>query len=274
MPKALAVLCSILFVFAGSGCSGSVGTNSNTPSTPNQVAMQAGQWEFTIASTNNPNIFIEADITTTPLGGSQSSQFGTALFWNQTGGRIAGLYEYCVSLQTTFSITGNTVTALLFDATTTNQIAHATATLSTDAKSMTGTFQLDVNPICGAPISPSGGTFTGQVIAPLDGTYKGSLSDGSQLTIQVVQDSSFNISATGNSMLNGVTTNLTIGANSGSPAAYNNVIGATVSSDNGTATNVNGSSTFQVFGHFSPDASQISFASSNGQWITGTLTKQ
>jgi hypothetical protein len=75
-------------------------------------------------------------------------------------------------------------------------------------------------------------------------------------------------------MLNGVTTNLTIGANSGSPAAYNNVIGATVSSDNGTATNVNGSSMFQAFGHFSPDASQISFASSNGQWTTGTLAKQ
>jgi hypothetical protein len=74
-------------------------------------------------------------------------------------------------------------------------------------------------------------------------------------------------------MLNGVTTNLTIGANSGS-SAYKNVIGATVSSDNGTATNVNGSSTFQVFGHFTPDASQVSFASSNGQWTTGTLTKQ
>jgi hypothetical protein len=74
-------------------------------------------------------------------------------------------------------------------------------------------------------------------------------------------------------MLNGVTTNLTIGANSGS-SAYKNVIGATVSSDNGTATNVNGGSTFQVFGHFTPDASQVSFASSNGQWTTGTLTKQ
>jgi hypothetical protein len=271
MPKALAAFGSILMVFAYSGCSGAA--NSRNPPTPSQATMQAGQWEFTLASTgSNPKIFVEADITTTPLGGSQSSGTGTALFWDQTGGRIAGLYDDCVGVQATFSISGNTVTALLFDATSTNQIAHATANLSTDTKSMTGTFQLNGSALCAASVSPSG-TFTGQVIAPLNGTYKGSLSDGSQLTIQVAQDSSFNISASGNSMLNGVTTNLTIGANSGS-GAYNNVIGATVSSDSGTATNVNGSGTFQVFGHFSPDASQLSFASYNGQWTTGTLTKQ
>jgi hypothetical protein len=272
MPKALAVLC-ILFVFAFSGCSGTRGGNSQTPPPQNQATMQAGQWEFTIASANgNPNVFAEADVTTAPMGGSLSSSTGTALFWPQTGGQIAGLYDDCVGLQATFSISGNTVTALLFPATAPNPVAQATATLSTDTKSMTGTFQLSgVTALCGAPVSASG-TFTGQVIAPLNGTYKGALSDGSQLTIQVAQDSSFNISASGTSILNGVTTSLTIGANT--RAGYNNVIGATVSSDNGTASNVNGSGTFQVFGHFSPDASQISFASNNGQWTTGTLTKQ
>lgn len=275
MLRALAVLLNvILLVFAGNGCSGAPGTNSTTTSsTQSQEVMRTGQWEFTIACPNNPNVSIESDVTSIPLGGSQSDQLGTAMFWNQTGGHIAGLYEYCVGLQSTFSITGNTVTALFFEATTTNQVAHATATLSTDAKSMTGTFQLDTEVICGAPISPSGGTFTGRVIAPLTGTYKGSLSDGSRLAIQIVQDNSFNISASGTSMLNGVTTNLTIGANSESPS-HDNVIGATVSSDSGSAMNVNSSSTFRAFGHFSADASQLSFATYNGQWSTGTLTRQ
>ncbi len=241
--------------------------------------MQIGQWEFTVASTNgDPNIYVEADVLHggTP-GGNPSAGLGsyiyeTALFWPQTGGSIAGSYEYCTNWQTSFSVTGNTVTALLFAGT--NQVAQATATLSTDGKSMTGTFQLTgVSALCAAPVSSSG-TFSGQVIAPLNATYKGSMSDGSQLTVQVTQDSSYDITATGTSVSPGVTTNLIINPNpGGGSTALSNVIGAAVSGS-GTATNVNGSQNFQIFGHFSPDASQISFASYNGGWTTGTLSKQ
>jgi hypothetical protein len=259
------VCLAILLTGCGGGSSG-----SRTP-TPTQVVMQTGQWEFTIASTNgNPNIYLEADMASTPVGAIGSYITATALFWPQTGGSIAGLYDYCVNWQTSVSVTGNSVTVLLFSGST--QVAQATATLSPDGKSMTGTFQLNgVAGLCAAPVTASG-TFTGQVIAPLNGTYKGSLSDGSQLTINVTQDSGYDITASGTSVLSGVTTNLTVGPNSGS-AAYNNVIGAAVSGG-GTATNVNGTQTFQVNGHFTPDASQLSFVSYNGQWSTGTLTKQ
>jgi len=91
--------------------------------------------------------------------------------------------------------------------------------------------------------------------------------------LQVTQDSNFDISASGTATLNGTTTNFTLTPNSGA-SSYNNVIGAVVSAS-GTATNVNGSTTLQVFGHFTPDASQVSFAAlSNGVWSVGTLTKQ
>lgn len=258
-------------VFVSILLNGCGGGGINSPASPTQ-AMQTGQWEFAIASTNgNPVIYVEADLTATPVGAIGSYIPATALFWPQTGGGIAGFYDYCVNQQTSFSVTGNTVTALLFSGST--QVAQATATLSADGKSMTGTFQLSgVSALCAAPVSTTG-TFTGQAIVALNGTYKGSLSDGSQLTIQVAQDSSYNVIATGTAVAQGVTTNLTIGSNSGS-SPYNNVIGATISSDNGTATNVNGTQQFQVFGHFSPDASQVSFASYNGQWTTGTLTRQ
>jgi hypothetical protein len=259
----------LLTAYCAIGCGG--GSQTSISPTPQQASIETGQWEFTIASTN-PAVYVETDLTE-PQGMESSIGsyiYATALFWNQNGGSIAGLYEDCVNWQTTLSVTGNAVTAMVFSGST--QAAQATATLSADGKSMSGTFQLNgVSALCSAPVTASG-TFSGQLIAPLSGTYKGSLSDGSALTIQVTQNSSFDITSTGTSVLPGVTTNLTLGPNPGSPA-YNNVIGATISAP-GTATNVNGSQTFQVFGHFSPDASQLAFASYNGQWSTGTLTKQ
>jgi hypothetical protein len=265
--RSAVLLLSIVLVGCGGG-----GSSSTTTPTPQGATMQAGQWEFTIVSTNgNHNIYVEADLTATPVGAIGSNLTATALFWPQTGGSIAGLYDYCVGEQTTFSVSGNTVTALLFEGS--NQVAKATATLSSDGKSMTGTFQVNgVKDLCTAPVTASG-TFTGQVIAPLSGNYKGSLSDGSQLTIQVTQDSSYDITANGTSMAQGVTTNLTGKPNSGSPA-NNNVIGATVSAS-GTTSNINGNSTFSVFGHFNPAGTQIQsvFFGPSGT-ATGTLTKQ
>jgi hypothetical protein len=241
-------------------------TSNNSPS------IQAGQWEFTISSTNgNPNVYVESDLTSTPVGGIASGITGTAVFWNQGSGSLALLYAYCLGVQTTFSMKGNTVTALLFEGT--NQVAQASATLSADGKSMDGSFQLSGGTgLCGAPITTSG-AFTGQAITPLNGTYKGSLSDGNPWTIEITQNSSFDINASGTTTAQEVTTSFSVGPNSGSPA-YNNIIGATVTG-NGTATNINGSQQFQVFGHFIPDASQVSVVIHSGsQLVIGTLGKQ
>jgi hypothetical protein len=138
---------------------------------------------------------------------------------------------------------------------------------------MNGSFQLSGATVaCGAPLMTSG-TFTGQAIAPLNGTYKGSLSDGNLWTIQIVQNSSFDINATGTTTAQGVTTNLSFGPNSGS-LTHNDVIGATVKAS-GMATNVNGTQQSQLFGSFVPDASQASVVITSGQTLAlGTLMKQ
>lgn len=258
---------SLSLILAGCGLAG--GNSAN----PSQATMQIGQWEFTVASTNgDPNLYVEADVT----NGNGTTGYGsyinaTAMFWPQNGGPIAGAYDYCSGFQTTYSMTGQTVTALLFAGST--QVTTATATLAADGKSMSGTFQMTgASAFCAAPVSATG-TFTGQLIAPINGTYKGTLSDGSLLSIQITEDSAFNITANGTSVNQGVTTTITIGPNTASNS-LNDVIGAAVGTGRGTATNVNGTQSFSVFGHFTPDASQISFVANNGTWTTGTLTKQ
>jgi hypothetical protein len=268
--KTIRILCASAILI---GCgAGGMQTSSNTPVMPQQGSIQVGQWEFTMSPTNgNQNVNVESDLTSTPIGAIGSNPTATALYWKQIGDSLPNLNSYCLGLQTTFSVSGNTVTALLFEGT--NQLAKATSTLSADGKSMNGSFQLSGATVpCGAPLMTSG-TFTGQAIAPLNGTYRGSLSDGNLWTIQIVQNSSFDINATGTTTAQGVTTNLSFGPNSGS-LTHNDVIGATATAS-GMATNVNGTQQSQLFGSFVPDASQVSVVITSGQTLAlGTLMKQ
>jgi hypothetical protein len=249
------------------GCGGmGMQTSNMSPAAP------TGQWEFTISSASgNPNVYVESDLIAAPMGETSSNMTGTALYWNQNGGSLALLYSYCLGVHTALSMSGNNITAQLFEGG--NEVAQATATLSVDGKTMNGSYQLTSGTqLCGTPVATSG-TFMGQAIAPLNGTYKGTLSDGNQWTVQITQSSGFDIMGSGTTIAQGVTTNFSFGPNSSSPG-YNNVIGATVSG-NGTATNVNGSQNLQIFGHFLPDASQVSFVINDGsQLVIGTLAKQ
>jgi hypothetical protein len=267
--KAIRILSTSILIGCGTG---GMQTSNNALVMPQQDSIQLGQWEFTISPANgNQNVYVESDLTSMADGEIVSNTTATALYWNQTGGSLTNLYSYCLGLQATFSVSGNTVTALFLEGT--NEVARTTATLSADGKSMNGSFQLsDATAPCGAPIM-SGGTFTGQVIAPLNGTYKGSLSDGNQWTIQMMQNSNFDINGSGMTTAQGVTTTLSFGLNSAAPA-HNNVIGATVTGS-GNATNVNGTQQLQIFGHFVPDASQVSFVITIGQNLAiGTLMRQ
>jgi hypothetical protein len=169
------------------GCGGmSLQSPSNPPVMPLQSTMQAGQWEFTIASSDgSTDVYVESNLTAKPSGGISSNTTATALYWTQGGStdKLAALYVYCRGVQAAFSTTGNNVIALLFEGTT--QIAQATATLSADGKSMNGSFQLSGGTsLCGTLVTAAG-TFTGQTIAPLNGTYKGNLSDNHSWTMQI-----------------------------------------------------------------------------------------
>lgn len=86
-----------------------------------------------------------------------------------------------------------------------------------------------------------------------------------------MQNSSFDIIATGTTTAPGVTRNLSFGPSS---LTHNDVIGATVTAS-GMATNVNGTQQSQLFGSFVPDASQVSVVITTGQTLAlGTLMKQ
>jgi len=137
--KTIRILCASAILI---GCgAGGMQTSSNTPVMPQQGSIQVGQWEFTMSPTNgNQNVNVESDLTATPIGAIGSNPTATALYWKQIGDSLPNLYSYCLGLQTTFSVSGNTVTALLFEGT--NQLVKATSTLSADGKSMNGSFQL------------------------------------------------------------------------------------------------------------------------------------
>jgi len=133
--------------------------------------------------------------------------------------------------------------------------ANFSATIASNAQSVSGGTYTDNGTFCGFEPARTTGTFTGYVVTPLNGTFAGTLTGGSkgpdQITIQVTQDSNFGITATGSSLQTGLTTSLSIspaGSSTDNTDGYSNVIGATVQAS-GTSSNVNGNSTFQVFGH-------------------------
>jgi hypothetical protein len=99
-------------------------------------------------------------------------------------------------------------------------------------------------------------TFTDNAITPLNGTFSGTITGSGQtqvVTIHVTQDSNFGLTVTGTSFQSGVTSTISISPNSNLP--FNTDIRGTFVYANGTATNVNGTSPFQVLAH-------------NGRWAS------
>jgi hypothetical protein len=233
-------------------------------------------------STGGKPVYVEAN-----LAGSNaaigSTVFNTGLF--QFGGAIGGQFSDCGNWETSNQVTeGGSFTGTLSSPGSTpplNQVTY-TATLTSNGQTMSnGSYSAPDSSLCSLANNSSTGTFTGYTVGPLNGTFSGTLTGTGagpdQITIQVTQDSSFGITASGTSSQAGVTTSISISP-AGSPTdntgGYSNVIGATVQAS-GVATNVNGTSTFQVFGHLNQAATQIQiidFGKTGTE--TGTLTKQ
>jgi hypothetical protein len=266
------------------GCGGS-GTSTTSPP-PTSATMQAGQWEFVATPPSGATpVYLETNLVLSP-GQVASSVFNTNLF--RFGGPIGGLFSDCGNFDTSASVTNGMLggmtapqVGVLQSPGTNGPEANFVATIASDGKSVSAGSYTDYASFCGLAPAQSSGTFTGYIVTPLNGTFVGTLNGSSagadQLTIHVTQDSNFGITASGSSLQAGVTTTLSI-APAGSPTSntggYSNVIGATLQA-NGTASNVNGNSTFQVFGHLNPAGTQIQivvFDQSGTE--TGTLTKQ
>jgi len=273
-----------LVIVCLAGCGGGStqqGTTNPNP-TINNTTMQTGQWEFVATpSGGGLPVYVEAN-----LAGSNaaigSTVFNTALF--QFGGTVGGQFSDCANWTTSGQVTSGTFSGTLSSPGSTpptNQVTYTSTLASTGQAVSNGTYSAPSSTLCGLASGNTTGTFTGSTVPPLNGTFSGPLTGSSagndQITIQVTQDPNFGITASGTSVQAGVTTTLSIspaGTSTDNTGGYSNVIGATVQA-NGTATNVNGSSAFQVFGHFNSSATQLQVVVfGNSGTETGTLTKQ
>jgi hypothetical protein len=266
------VLCVALF-----GCgSGSYSNGGGSPSSP---TMQAGQWEFVVTpSSGAPPAYIETNLT---LATNQvsSDPLNTVLF--KFGGTVGGQFSFCNNWALSAVVAngvfgGNGGGSLYSPGQGGPEAIFSGGTIASNGQSVSGGSYTDNGSFCDLESAKTSGTLTGYTVAPLNGTFSGTLTGSTQpqqVTLQITQDSHFGITASGTSVLPGVTTNLAI---SPGGTGLNNVIGATVQAV-GTATNVNGSSAFIVIGHFNPTGTQITVSEEQTSGFvegTGTLTKQ
>ncbi|HTF25468.1 MAG TPA: hypothetical protein VK937_16415 [Candidatus Limnocylindria bacterium] len=186
-----------------------------------------------------------------------------------------GLFSYCEGWNFDSTLSNNALSGSWYAPSSPATAATFSAgALSSNGQAISGGSYSSSNPFCSFEPGPTAGTFTGYVVAPLNGTFTGTLTGTSsgpdQITIHVIQDSTFGVTVSGTSVQNGVTSNLSI-----SPSATStDVVGAVISAF-GTETNINGSWRFGLFGHFNPAGTQITIAAdTRSGFESGPLTKQ
>lgn len=271
---------AVLFL---AGCGGSSSQQNNNPPPTQSATMKAGQWELVATpSAGGEPVYLEANLTVGTGNGASSvysSNLNTQLFQNSAapghGADGQGLFSACSNWAVDATTSNNTLSGDAYNPGGSG--AHPmtfSATVSSGGQSVSGGTYTSTNSLCLWEPGPTTGTFTGYVVPPLNGTFTGILTGTSsgpdQFAIQITQDSNFGITASGTSVRNGVTSNLSF-----SPSvSSNNIIGALMTID-GTETNINGSWHYQVFGHFNPAGTQITVATSGQMgYESGTLTKQ
>ena len=258
-------LCAVLAACGstGSGSNGGNGGNGN-------VTMQAGQWEFLITPSNGAAPFyLEANLTNSG-DGVFAAPANVLIYQSVPASPPSAIgLGFCQGFTLNGNISDNSLTGNLNSGggqTATFSAAIAANGQSVSAGSYTGAS-------CGFDSGQTTGTFTGYVVAPLNGTFTGTLTSdiygSDQVSISITQNSNFDIDASGTSFEDQVTTTLAVSSGG--------AIGAILDGISGTATNVNGSSTFGADGHFNAAGTQLTiqvYDNSTGELITGTLTKQ
>ena len=281
MRRGVSILGSILALFlcavlaaCGGTTKGSIGGNGGGTN----ATMQAGQWEFAVTpptTSGEPPYFVEANLTD-----SGNGIFSTSV--NTTDYCSGGTEDSDVTLNGTIAGDALTGTVGVGNGGPTVPIPIS-ATVASGGKSVSqGTigsgldcveysWQLGSN-------NNNSGTFTGYTVAPVNGTFKGTLTSNMYgpdvVTVTISQDANFGIAVSGTSAENAVTTSLSISP-AGGELGVNEVVGAQIQAQ-GTATNINGSQPFQVIGQLNAVGTQITIIvnEQSGEQQTGTLTKQ
>lgn len=275
------VVCLAIFI---AGC--------GSASTANNVTMQGGQWEYVITPDNGSiTMLLDANL---PGTNAQFSATNALIFQpSEIGLTPTTAPIYCSSFNIDASIRDSNLNGKLSWGYPATHFADFSGDLAANGQSISnGTYS---GGICGVTSSAvmSGpqikGTLTGYTIAPVNGTYSGTLTNSlygpDVVTFTITQNADFSLNASGTSVVNGVSTVL-VGQN---PQTLNSVVtGASVFLQ-GTAENVNGSKFFSFSGHLNPTATQLTVAimsfnpallndgvpsSVPSENLTGALTKQ
>jgi hypothetical protein len=255
------------------GC-GSGGTNS-----ANNIMMQAGQWEYVVVPTDGSiPMYIDMNLpgSNGPLAASNAviflpSEDGIP---NQTGP------IYCGDFNLNATISDSTLSGKFSWGQPASHFANFSGNLAVNGESISKGQYSGQTCLLAAGPEKSGphvqGPLEGYMIAPVNGTYTGtldsSLHGADVVTLTITQNPDFSLNVSGTSVENGVTTALMASTQPQS----NSVTGATVYLG-GSANNVNGSQPFTFNGHLNPNSTQLTVVIMTlgpNENVTGALTKQ
>jgi hypothetical protein len=269
------MVCLVVFI-AGCGSASS----ANTVSTTNNVQMQGGQWEYVITPDNGSSypyaMLLDANLPGTTV---QSTATSALIFQPSHDLNPKVLPFWCTAYNVDATIKGNIINADVSAGDPAAHFADFSGELAANGQSISsGTYSGGVcSGASGPGVGPQiKGTVTGYTIAPVNGTYSGTLTNSlygpDVVTFTIAQNADFSLNASGTSVVNGVSTVLV-----GNPQMLNSTVtGATVSLA-GSTQNVNGSNFFGLSGHLNPTATQLTVTLMNlgpTETVTGVLTKQ
>lgn len=249
-------------------------------STAKNVVMQGGQWEFVVVPDNGAiTMDVDANLPATNL---QFSGTNALIFQPSQIPLMAGSTSpvYCSSFNINGVINGGGMSGKMSWGDPAVHFANFSGDLAANGQSISnGTYSGEACNVRNGPGNPGPqmkGTLTGYTIAPVNGTYSGTLTSslhGAEVvTFVISQNADFSLNMTGTSVENGVSTTFVPTAQ---PLA-NIVFGATVYLA-GSAASANGSNNFTFAGHLNPTATQLTVAVMTlgpSETLSGTLTKQ
>jgi hypothetical protein len=265
------VVCLAIFI---AGCGSSSAANGSV-STANNVTMQGGQWEYVVTPTNGSiTMLLDANL---PGTNAQLSATNAQIFQPSQVNLVGSTSPiYCTSFNIDASIRDSNLNGKLSWGYPAVHFADFSGDLAANGQSISsGTYSGGVCSVASGPGFGGPqikGTVTGYTIAPVNGTYSGTLTNSLHgpdvVTFTIAQNPDFSLKMSGTSVVNGVSTALVGNSNS--------VTGALVFLQ-GTTENVNGSNSFDFSGHVNPTATQLTVALMNlgpTETLTGALTKQ
>ncbi len=249
------------------GCTG-CGTASKSSGGPNPTtsSIVTGQWEFNF---NNSTYFVEVNLTDNGSGVASGSG-AVALeqkFFSSSSGGVCGLPSQNAigGGNSTNEFTGFLDVGENEDDTLAGILAANYASISEGTVS-------GGNVLCGQAVPLT--TFTAYVVPPINGTFTGTLNSSEgyqdQVSVQISENTSQQVTLTGTVTGNGVST--TVAVPSSNPAQ---MVGALINGG-GTATNAQGTDSFHIAARYGAAASQIyiNISISNGENLTGYLSQQ